>query len=401
MATKQQKIKVPGPRRYELFEESIFAEMTALANAHDAVNLGQGCPDFPPPSFVIEAAAAAARGKEQQYARGAGTLELCKQLSQTLEQSFGRPIDPIREITITVGATEALFATIVALCEPGEEVVLIEPFYDCYPADVAIAGGICRYVPLRPQQNKSWMLDVDELAASCSNATRLLVLNTPHNPTGKVFDADELAAIAEICQRHDILAVCDEVYEELYYDHHTHLRLASLPGMWERTLTISSAGKTFSVTGWKVGWIVANPELSLAVRRIHQWIPFAVATPLQLAVAGALQAAQQSDYYGQLRKLYQKKRDRLVSTLAGAGLRPLTPQGSYFIVSDISERAAAAKLSNDVDFCHWLTREIGVTPIPMSAFYCAQHAKEANNFARFAFCKRAEALDQAAERLGA
>ncbi len=373
--------------------------MTALAQAHDAVNLGQGFPDFPPPAFVLAAAERAARGEQQQYARGAGAIELCQRVAADASPGLGRAIDPAREVTITVGATEALFATIMALVEPGEEVLLLEPFYDSYPANVAIAGGCCRYVPLRVEGQRGWGLDLDELAAAMHDGTRLLVLNTPHNPTGKVFDRDELTVIAELCQRHDVLVICDEVYERLLFDGREHLRLASLPGMWERTLTISSAGKTFSVTGWKIGWVIANPKLSLAVRRIHQWIPFAVATPLQLAVAEALERAPELGYYDELRQLYTAKRDRLVSALTDAGLRPLTPGGTYFVIADVGACAEAAGLEDDVAFCRWLTTEIGVAPIPPSAFYGKEHAALARRLARFCFCKQDASLDQAAERL--
>jgi N-succinyldiaminopimelate aminotransferase len=386
-------------RRPDRFGETVFSEITALAQAHGAVNLGQGFPDFDPPAFVLEAAQRAAAGVQQQYARGAGTLELCRQVAADAELGLGRTIDPEREVTITVGATEALFAAIMALVEPGEEVLLLEPFYDAYPADVAIAGGRCRYVPLRPGSDGRWDLDLDELAAAMHDQTRLLLLNTPHNPTGKIFDADELAAIAELCCRHDVLVICDEVYEQLLFDGQRHLRLASLPGMWERTLTISSAGKTFSVTGWKIGWVIANPRLSLAVRRIHQWIPFAVATPLQLAVAEALGRAPELGYYDQLRELYTGKRDRLVSALSAAGLRPLTPQGTYFVIADVTAHAVDAGLADDVAFCRWLATEVGVAAIPPSAFYCAEHASMAHRLARFCFCKQDSSLDEAAARL--
>ena len=386
-------------RRPDLFGETIFAEISRLAQEHGAVNLGQGFPDFDPPPFVLEAAAKAALGPQQQYARGAGAPELCEIIASETGRSLGREVDSELEVTITVGATEALFATILALVEPGEEVILLEPFYDSYPADVAIAGGISRYVPLRLDAAGRWGLDFDELEAAFSSATRLLVLNTPHNPTGKVFDEAELKAIADLAQRYDVLVLCDEVYEELYFDGRRHHRLASFPGMWDRTITISSAGKTFSVTGWKIGWILANATLSLAVRRIHQWIPFAVATPLQIAVADVMGQARQRGYYDELRAMYVKKRDRLAESLRAAGLKPLIPEGTYFITADVGEWETPPGVAPDVAFCRWLAAEVGVAAIPPSAFYSEAHASLASRHVRFSFCKRDETLALAGERL--
>lgn len=382
-------------RRPDLFGETVFSEMTALAVAHDAVNLGQGFPDFEPPAFVLEAAASAARGPQQQYARGAGTPELTGELARLYGPRLARSLDAEREITITVGATEALFASVMALVEPGEEVILFEPFYDSYPANVAIAGGRCRFVPLRPQPDGSWAYDAQELELAFSAQTRLIIVNTPHNPTGKVFTHDELAHIAALCCQHDALALADEVYEEILFGNAVHERLATFPGMWDRTLTISSAGKTFSVTGWKIGWVIGPPALSLALRRIHQWIPFAVATPLQLAVAGALAEAERRGYFDQLRALYTAKRDRLVATLQAVGLSPLVPRGTYFVMADIS----ATGFDDDVAFCRYLTEEAGVAAIPPSAFYAAEHRALARHLLRFCFCKRDETLAAADERL--
>lgn len=383
------------PRRPDLFGETVFSEMTALAVAHGAVNLGQGFPDFEPPAFVLEAAVAAARGPQQQYARGAGTPELTRALARLCGPRFARSLDAEREITITVGATEALFACVLALVEPDEEAILFEPFYDSYPANVAIAGGRCRFVPLRPQPDGRWAYDARELEAAFNDQTRLIIVNTPHNPTGKVFTHDELAHIASLCCRHDALALADEVYEEILFAGVTHERLATLPGMWDRTLTISSAGKTFSVTGWKIGWVIAPPPLSLALRRIHQWIPFAVATPLQLAVAGALAEAERRGYFDELRALYTAKRDRLVNTLEAVGLSPLVPDGTYFVMAEIGERG----FDDDVAFCRHLTAEAGVAAIPPSAFYGPDHRALARHLLRFCFCKRDETLVAADERL--
>ncbi len=383
-------------RRTLQFGETIFSEITALAVKHGAVNLGQGFPDFAPPSFVLEAARRAAEGEDQQYSRGQGNPALVNALAQDLSPSFGRELDPMEEITVTVGATEGLYAAILALVDPGDEVILLEPFYDSYPADVALAGGVARYVPLRPDREGCWGLDPDELRAAFSSQTKLLLLNTPHNPTGKVFTAEELHLIADLCQEHDVLVLCDEVYERIVFDGREHLRLANLAGMWERTVSLGSAGKTFSVTGWKIGWAVAPPPLSLALRRLHQWIPFAVATPLQRAVAEVLAQAPGRDYYSELAAMYQQRRDRLVQILDGAGLKPLTPEGTYFVMADIS---GAGDFTDDVQFCRHLTIDRGVAAIPPSAFYCEEHKHLARRLARFCFCKEEQTLEAAARRL--
>jgi aspartate/methionine/tyrosine aminotransferase len=388
-----------GPARRTLaFGETIFSEITALALQHGAVNLGQGFPDFAPPEFVLQAAAAAAQAPgDQQYARGAGHPVLCKELAAELGPSLGRDLDPLAEVTVTVGATEGLFASVLALVDPGDEVILIEPFYDSYPANVLVAGGVPRCVPLRVQPDGRWALDPDELRAAFSSRTKLCILNTPHNPTGKVFGRQELELVAGLCQDHRAFAICDEVYDRLLFDGREHLRLASLPGMWERTLTVGSAGKTFSVTGWKIGWVIGCPELSTAVRRLHQWIPFAVATPLQLAVARVLETARQSGYHTELTRQYQTKRDRLVEILRAAGMRPLVPEGTYFVIAD----AARFGIDDDVALCRHLTTEVGVAAIPPGAFYSEPHRHLARRLARFCFCKREETLAAAEERFRA
>ena len=383
--------------RTRLFGETIFSEFTALANQHEAVNLGQGFPDFAPPDFIMEAGRAAMQGPEQQYARGPGALPLVETLAAQLEPSLGRTVDPLAEVTVTMGATEGLFAATQALIDPGDEVILLEPFYDAYPADTLLAGGVPRYAALRPDPKGRWRLDPQELRAAFGDRTRLIILNTPHNPTGKVFTRAELELVAELCQQHDTLALCDEVYEQMVFDGREHLRLASLDGMWERTVTLSSAGKTFSVTGWKIGWAVAPAPLSDALRRIHQWVSFAVATPLQLAVCQALQQAPDRGYYSWLRQLYQQKRDRLVQILEQTPLRPLVPEGTFFIVADTS--ALDREFADDVEVCRYLTTEVGVAAIPPGAFYSDDHKHLAKQLARFCFCKEEATLAAAGERL--
>ncbi len=385
----------PAAQRTLAFGETIFSQISALALRHGAVNLGQGFPDFQPPDFVLAAAIDAVAGADQQYARGAGHPELVRALAESASPSFGRELDPMSEITVTVGGTEALFASVLAVVDPGDEVILIEPFYDCYPADVAIAGGTARHVPLRPDASGRWVLDGDELRRAFSPRTKLLMINTPQNPTGKVFTREELALVAGLCLEHDVYAIADEVYEQIVFDRREHVRLASLPGMAERTLTIGSAGKTFSVTGWKIGWVIASPELSLAVRRMHQWIPFAVATPLQLAVAAALREAARRDYYAWLRRMYQAKRDHLVGILMGAGLAPLVPEGTYFIMG----QTARLGWDDDAAFCRELITRAGVAAIPPGVFYSEEHRELARHLVRFCFCKSEETLRATGERL--
>ena len=375
-------------RRVRNFGASIFYEMTALANQHQAVNLGQGFPDFPCPDFLKQAAVAAIQQDINQYPPSNGRARLRESIARKMASHYGFVLDPETEVTVTHGATEAIFASILGLVDPGDEVILFEPYYDSYVPSVEIAGGIPRYYTFRPPD---WSLDVDRLAALFSARTKLLVLNTPHNPTGKVFTEDELRAVAELCQAHDVIAVVDEVYEHIIYDDARHVPLAVLPGMAERTVTISSLGKTFSVTGWKVGWAIASPELTAAVFRGHQFIVFAGVAPMQEAAATALFSSD--EYYRELAAMYQSKRDFLLAALRAAGLQPIIPRGTYFMMVDISD----LDFSDDVAFCRYLTTQIGVAAIPPSAFY--HDPADGSKLARFAFCKSQSTLEAAAERL--
>jgi len=375
-------------RRVRNFGASIFYEMTALANQHQAVNLGQGFPDFPCPDFLKQAAVAAIQQDINQYPPSNGRARLRESIARKMASHYGFVLDPETEVTVTHGATEAIFASILGLVDPGDEVILFEPYYDSYVPSVEIAGGIPRYYTFRPPD---WSLDVDRLAALFSARTKLLVLNTPHNPTGKVFTEDELRAVAELCQAHDVIAVVDEVYEHIIYDDARHVPLAVLPGMAERTVTISSLGKTFSVTGWKVGWAIASPELTAAVFRGHQFIVFAGVAPMQEAAATALFSSD--EYYRELAAMYQSKRDFLLAALRAAGLQPIIPRGTYFMMVDISD----LDFSDDVAFCRYLTTQIGVAAIPPSAFY--HDPANGSQLARFAFCKLQSTLEAAAERL--
>jgi len=396
-------------QRVRSFGVTVFAEFSALALQYNAVNLGQGFPNFPAPDFVKEAAKQAIAADINQYARSAGHLRLVKALANVYSPLFGRELNPLTEIVTTVGATEGIFATIQALIEPSDEVILIEPFYDSYPASVIMAGGTPVYVPLRPAPNATssteWVLDMDELAAAFTPRTRLLIVNTPQNPVGKIFSRAELLQIAALAQKNNIIVLSDEVYEWMVYPDPArtveHVRMATLPGMWERTITLGSAGKTFSVTGWKIGWAIAPAHLAHAVLMAHQWIPFAVSTPMQEAVAVALEIAPKRDYFTWLSQMYQAKRDKLLGALDAVGLTPVRPDGSYFILVDTSRLDVPVEpgVRRDVSLCRWFTRTVGVVPIPPSFFYSPQHQYLTDNLARFCFCKTDEMLDEAAQRM--
>lgn len=375
-------------KRIQSFGTTIFTEMTALANAHQAVNLGQGFPDFAAPDFLKLAGQEAIAADINQYAPSHGRSNLKQAIAAKTKQQYGLEIDPEREVLVTHGATEALCATLLGLIDPGDEVIIFEPYYDSYVPDIIMAGGVPRFYTLR---QPDWAIDPDELASLFNHKTKLILINTPHNPTGKLFTAVELSLIAELCHKHDVVAITDEVYEHIVFDGRQHQLLAQLPDMYGRTLTISSLGKTFSATGWKVGWIIGPPALLAAPFRTHQFMTFCGAAPLQEAAVAALNC--DSAYYGRLQQMYQQKRDFLVAALQAAGLQAIVPQGTYFAMVDIS----ALGFANDVAFCRYLTTEIGVAAIPPSAFY--HHPADGAHLARFAFCKSQPVLEEAAQRL--
>jgi len=379
----------PGARRVEGFGTTIFAEMTALANRHGAVNLGQGFPDFDGPELVKEAAVRAIRDGLNQYAPTGGVPELAQAVTEHQERFWhlGYSTD---EVTVYAGATEAIFASIQAFTDPGDEVVLFEPFYDSYRASVAMAGARERVVTLRDEGDRGFRYDPEELEAAIGPRTRVILLNTPHNPTGKVFDRAELEHLAELCRRHDLVLVSDEVYEHMVYEGE-HLPPASLPGMRERTVTISSAGKTFSVTGWKIGWSCAPPPLTRALRAAHQFITFCNGTPFQYAVAAGLRAGD--EYYRELLEGYRARRDLLCSGLEEVGFGVRRPAGTYFVVADIRPLG----WHDDVEFCRMLPEEIGVAAVPPTSFYL--HREEGRHLVRFAFCKTHSVLGEGVRRL--
>jgi N-succinyldiaminopimelate aminotransferase len=376
----------PLTSRLSGFGTSVFAEMTALARRHGAVNLGQGYPDFDGPEFVKKAAVAALRAGHNQYAPMPGLPALQEAVAAHQKRFYGIEHDPAEEVTIHAGATEALCATLAALLDPGDEAILFEPFYDAYLPGIALAQAKARVVPLAPPELR---LDPAELEAALGPRTRLLVLNSPNNPAGRVLSMKELEAVAATCVKHDLVAVTDEVYEHIVFDGQ-HVPLATVPGMRERTVTISSAGKTFSLTGWKVGWSCAPPELAAAVRSVHQFVTFAVATPFQHAAAAALAAPD--EYFARLRADYRARRDRLCDGLAevGFGVRP--PEGTYFALGDIRPLG----YDDDDTFCRTLVERVGVAAIPVSAFVAEGRLR---HLVRFAFCKDDATLDEALRRL--
>ena len=382
---------VASPRVRE-FGTSVFSEMSLLAAQHGAVNLGQGFPDFPGPSFVKEAAKAAIDADLNQYAVSHGAPRLRAVIARTWNERYGMDVDPDREVTVTSGATEAIFDAVQALSGPGDELVVFEPFYDSYLPSAIMASATIRPVTLRPPD---WSFDPEEAAAAFGPRTRVLLLNTPHNPSGKVFTRDELTVLAELCQQWDVIAVTDEVYERIVFDGSEHLPLATLPGMWERTLTINSTGKAFSLTGWKVGYAIGPAILTSPLRAVHQFVTFASATPFQEAMATALEQAPKLGFYADLSRDYHCRRDALKVALDQAGLPTLPVKGAYFLMSDISHLG----FETDVEFCRWLTAEIGVAAIPPSAFYLDPGRSPL--LARFCFAKRAETIQSAAERLAA
>jgi len=374
--------------RMQPFRSSIFAEMSALAVRTGAINLGQGFPDTDGPAEVIEAAVAALRDGHNQYPPGAGIPELRDAVARHQRRHYGLELDPVDGVQITVGASEALVAAILALCGPGDEVVVFEPYFDLYAAAVALSGAALRTVTLRAPE---YGFDPEEFRAALGPRTRLVVVNSPHNPTGHVFDADERSVIASACVDADVLVLTDEVYEHLTFDGVRHVPLATLPGMWERTLTVSSAGKTFSVTGWKVGWVSGPADLVAAVRAVKQHLTYSGGTPFQFAIAEALDLPDA--VVEGVRSSLQHQRDLLCDGLAAIGLDVVRPSGTYFATVDV----ALLGVSDGVAFCRSLPERAGVVAVPVQVFF--DDPEDGRTLIRFAFCKRPEVIGEAAARL--
>ncbi len=382
--------------RLQPFGTTIFSEMTALAIKHNAVNLAQGFPDFDGPELAKTAAREAIDAGHSQDARMIGVPRLNKAIAGAFASRTGLAIDPDANVTITSGCTEALPATFLGLINPGDEVILFEPFYDSYRACVALAGATPRFVTLRPAASGRFGFDEAELRAAFTNRSRAILVNTPHNPTGKVFTRAELDLIASLCQKHNVIAITDEVYEHLTYEPSLpHISLASLPGMWERTVTLSSVGKSFSLTGWKIGWAIAPPDLTAGVRSAHQFLTFATATPLQYGAAAVIE--NPGAIVEQYRTLFRRNRDILAVALTKLGFRPFPSDGTYFIMADHSEVSVRIGAKDDRDLCQKVIERCGVAAIPPSVFY--EHRDHGKPFVRFAYCKRAETIDQAVDRL--
>lgn len=384
-------------QRVAAFGTTVFAEFSRLAAQHQAVNLGQGFPDFDGPDEVKAAAIEAIQGGVNQYAVSTGAVALRQAIAAHAKRFYGQSIDPDSQVVVTSGATEAIFDAVMAFVNPGDEVVLFEPFYDSYLASVQMAGGVPRYVQLKAPDaaHARWWFDDDELARAFSDRTRLVFLNTPHNPTGKVFTAEEIQRIGGLAKRHGAVLVSDEVYEHLVFEPARHVRPATLPGLEDLTLTLSSGGKSFSFTGWKVGWALGPAPLVKAVQKAHQWVTFATASPFQAAIARALTLPD--GYFQGFAKDYQAKRDRLAAALSAGGLEPLTCEGTYFLMARTDRHRRDGE--DDVAFCRRLVAEHGVAAIPPSVFYSPAHAPDVHGLARFAFCKSEPVLDAAAARL--
>ncbi|MFC7486887.1 pyridoxal phosphate-dependent aminotransferase [Knoellia sp. CPCC 206453] len=380
----------PLVHRMQGFGSTIFAEMTGLANEHGALNLGQGFPDTDGPQEILDAAKAAIDRGRNQYPPGPGVPELLDAIAAHQKRFYGLDVDARSEVLVTVGATEAIAATILALCEQGDEVVTFEPFYDSYAASIALAGAVRRTSVLR---FPDFAVDEQSLRAAFSSRTRLVLLNTPHNPTGKVFTRAELELICALAREFDAWVVTDEVYEHLVFDGLEHVPVATLPGMADRTLTISSAGKTFSVTGWKVGWVSGPAEAIAAVRTVKQFLTYVGSGPFQPAVALGLGLAD--EVYAGLSRSMEAKRDLLVSALRGIGLDVSVPGGTYFVIADAAPLGATDALT----FCRELPVRAGVAGVPVSVFH--DDVEAARTLVRFAFCKRDDVLREAAQRLSA
>ncbi|XP_006351874.1 probable N-succinyldiaminopimelate aminotransferase DapC [Solanum tuberosum] len=382
---------VPKPiqvaKRLEKFKTTIFTQMSMLAIKHGAINLGQGFPNFDGPDFVKEAAIQSIKEGKNQYARGYGVPDLNSAVAARFKKDSGLDVDPEKEVTVTSGCTEAIAATMLGLINPGDEVILFAPFYDSYEATLSMAGAKIKGITLRPPD---FSLPIDELKSAISKNTRAILLNTPHNPTGKMFTREELNVIASLCIENDVLVFADEVYDKLAFEME-HISIASLPGMYERTVTMNSLGKTFSLTGWKIGWAIAPPHLTWGVRQAHSYLTFATSTPMQYASATALRTPD--SYYEELKRDYSAKKAILVEGLKAVGFIVYPSSGTYFVVVDHTPFG----LDNDIAFCEYLIKEVGVVAIPTSVFYL--NPEEGKNLVRFTFCKDEDTLRSAVQRM--
>lgn len=385
----QSKIRKTASARASQFEESVIREMSRLATQHKAVNLAQGLPDFPCPAEFKDAASRALFDDVNQYAITWGDKLLRQALTEQTKKFTGRDIDPEAEITVCCGATEAMVATMLALVDPGDEVIVFEPYYENYGPDAILCGGTPRYVKLHPP---SWSFEEAELAAAFNDKTRAIIINTPHNPTGKVFTQEEMTAIARLCQKHGVLCITDEIYEHILYDDHKHISMASQPGMEDLTITINSLSKTYSVTGWRVGWAIAKPELTLPIRRVHDFLTVGAPAPLQRAGVSAINMP--AKYYDELKAEYSEKRAMMLNILENIGIPYFKPEGAYYVFCDIS----GLSYKTDMAFTKHLVKDIGVAVVPGSSFFSADSSLR-DKFVRFCFSRKEETLLAAKDRL--
>jgi len=389
MSHRSESIQKPAriTTKLQPFGETVFSEINRLAMESGAVNLGQGCPDFDAPDFIREAARDAINSGHNQYPPMGGAPVLTQAIADDFRATASIQVDPAHEITVTCGCTEAIAACLIGLLEPGDEVIVMDPVYDSYRPCLAMAGAIPRALTLKPPH---FELDAAAIDALCTEKTRAVMLNTPHNPTGRVFTPAELEALADVCRRRDLIVLSDEVYHRMVYEGR-HISIASLPGMYERTITLNSLGKTFSVTGWKIGWAIAPPHLTAGIRSAHQFLTFDIAHPFQHAAAVALR--NRETYYQELHDTYLERRDLLCEGLEQAGFGVYRPQGAYFVLCDHSHLGQP----DDISAAKWLIEHAGVAAIPPSSFYT--DPAEGASLMRFGFCKRIETIKAALERL--
>ena len=379
--------------KVEHFTESVIREMTRQAMQYGAVNLSQGFPDFAAPDEVKKAAQDAIAADVNQYAITWGAKNLRNAIARQMQERHGLDVDPEREITVCCGSTETIVATMLAICNKGDEVIVFEPFYENYGPDSIISGAKPRFVSLRPPKDPGgeWTFDEQELREAFQHHTKAIVLNTPNNPTGKVFSRKEMELIRDLCVEYNVLVITDEIYEHILYDGAQHISIASLDGMRDRTITINGLSKSYAVTGWRVGWAVAPPNITNAIRKVHDFLTVGAPAPLQ--EAGAVALGLPPSYYAELAEKYRSRRDHLIPALEKAGFRCYRPRGAYYVMTDIS----GFNFPDDVEFASYLVKEIGVACVPGSSFY--KHPKDGSQQVRFAFCKKPETLDAAAVRL--
>jgi len=385
--------KFTGSKKATQFTESVIREMTRLNQMYGGVNLSQGFPDFPAPAIVKEAACAAIQADVNQYAVTWGTRSLREAIAREFGRRYGVTVVPDEQVTVCCGATEAMMATMMAIIDPGDEVIIFEPFYENYGPDAILSGATPRYVTLHEPKTpgSTWTFDPDELAAAFNDKTKAIILNTPNNPTGKVFTREELQTIAALCRKWDVIAISDEIYEHIIYDEWLHVPIASIEGMDDRTVTINSLSKTYSVTGWRVGWTISPPSLTGAIRKVHDFLTVGAAAPLQEAGVAALGVPEQ--YYADLAASYQRRRDMLLDILNRHHFTCYAPDGAYYIMTDIGDFG----FPDDIEFARYLVKDVGVAAVPGSSFY--RNAAMGRTKLRFCFCKKDETLIEADKRL--